>query len=334
MNYATCFGLKIHPFGHFVARLAPITTALLPRRLWRSLLAMIVVLVSTVVVQAAGPLPIGTRVEFDKVYASNPELSQWVEGEITSYMPVQNHYKIHATSGTNYTIPNDSRWIRLPGAGAAAAQGAESALSAAPQPAQSVAPQRAPVEAAAGFAAGTRIQFDRAESTVAAGGRWDSGVIMGRAPNNRYKIRGDNGTNYTIQNDPRWILPEGAPLPGPRYDYLDTPLSPAVPEKNASAGTMPPDGLYTVTNMNALHAVGVLEIHGASYRGLEASGPFKALRGKPSALEFTGGLSGLEGDRITGANYMGLSKIGKPVIKIRYVSSKGFNEELEATKEH
>ena len=47
-----------------------------------------------------------------------------------------------------------------------------------------------------------------------------------------------------------------------------------------------------------------------------------------------GGLAGLEGVRITGANYMGLSKIGQPVIKIRYVSPNGFNEELEATKEY
>jgi hypothetical protein len=31
---------------------------------------------------------------------------------------------------------------------------------------------------------------------------------------------------------------------------------------------------------------------------------------------------------------MGLSKIGQPVIKIRYVSPNGFNEKLEATKEH
>jgi hypothetical protein len=182
------------------------------------------------------------------------------------------------------------------------------------------------------------VQFDRVEATVPAHGRWDSGVIIERTANNRYKIRGDDGTTYTIQNDPRWILPAGAPLPGPRHDYLDTP-SPPTPGANATApaanaAAMPPDGIYNVTNLGALHAVGVLEIRGASYRGLEAAGPFKALGGNGAALDFSGGLAGLEECRITGANYMGLSKIGQPVIKIRYVSPKGFNEELEATKEH
>ena len=101
----------------------------------------------------------------------------------------------------------------------------------------------------------------------------------------------------------------------------------------ANAGVMPPDGIYNVTNLGDLHSVGALEIRGATYRGLEAAGPFKALLGNGAALNFSGGLAGLEGARITGANYMGLSKIGQPVIKIRYVSSGGFNEELEATKE-
>ena len=283
---------------------------------------------------ATRPLPIGSRVEFDKVYANNPALSQWVEGEITGYLPAQNYYKIRSTGGINYTIPNDPRWIRSPGGNA---PGSSSGPAATPQEGTLLGPTIAPAPAAAGYAPGTRIQFDRVEAENSKNGRWDSGTIIGRDAYNRYRIRGDNGTVYTIRNDPRWILPASAPLPGPRHDYLETP--PAAPERNATrpvaaAGAMPPDGLYTVTNLGSLHAVGELEIRGASYRGLEASGAFKALRGSAASLEFSGGLAGLEGCRITGANYMGLSKIGQPVIKIRYVSPRGFNEELEATKEH
>jgi hypothetical protein len=261
---------------------------------------MVAVLVCAAVMQAAtSTLSVGTRVEFDKVYASNPALSQWVEGEITGYMPAQNYYKIRSTSGINYTIPNDPRWVRTAGASSAVTapgQGTEKAPPPGTEPPQPVAPQE-PSAPAGAYAVGTRAQFDRVEATVPAHGRWDSGVIIERAANNRYKIRGDNGIIYTIRNGRRWILPAGAPLPGPRHDYLNTP-PPAAPGGNAdtpaaNAGAMPPDGIYNVTNLGDLHVVGVLQIRGASYRGLEAAGPFKARGGNGAALDFTGGLAGL-----------------------------------------
>jgi hypothetical protein len=289
---------------------------------------------SAALIAATSPLPVGSRVEFDKVYANNPALSQWVEGEITGYLPAQKYYKIRSRDGINYTVPNDPRWIRIVGTN----PGGPSSGPGSPQPQENLlGPRLAPAPIRGGYAPGTHIQFDRVEAENPKNGRWDSGTVIERDAYNRYRIRGDNGVVYTIRNDPRWILPAGAPPPGPRHDYLDTP--PTAPTRNANrpvatTGAMPPDGLYTVTNLGALHAVGELEIRGASYRGLEASGPFKALRGTAAALEFSGGLAGLEGCRITGANYMGLSKIGQPVIKIRYVSPRGFNEELEATKEH
>lgn len=280
-------------------------------------------------------LPAGTHVRFDKVYANNPALSQWIEGEITGYMAAQNYYKIRSTNGTNYTIANDPRWIRT---------AVVSSTANAPQQATTNGPAQAgssqTVVPVGERTPGTRVQFDRVEALTPANGRWDSGVIVERSANNRYKIRGDNGTTYTIRDDPRWILPAGATPPGPRHDYLDHPQTAPggnannpVQAQAANAGAMPPDGLYNVTNLGALHHVGDLEIRGATYRGLEASGPFKPLGGNGAALIFTGGLAGLEDVRITGANYMGLSKIGQPVIKIRYVSASGFNEELEATKE-
>jgi hypothetical protein len=307
-------------------------------------------------------LPVGTKIQFDKVYASDPALSQWIEGEITGYMPAQKYYKIRATNGINYTIANDPRWIKkiTPSdkpAEPAKPQDAEAASGDRPKESVAAPPQQAP---AGKFAVGTRIQFDRVEASNPANGRWDSGVIESRAANNRLKIRGDNGTLYTIQDDPRWILPKDAALPGPRHDDLDAPAKKDAPPDNGSAplggviggvapdaqaaGTkdapaagaqdgMPPDGLYNVTNLGSLHSVGELEIKGATYRGLEASGPFKALKGTPKELDFSEGLAGLD-RKIKGANYAGLNKLGQPMIKIRYTGSTGFNEELEAVKEH
>ena len=273
-------------------------------------------------------LPAGTHIRFDKVYASNPDLSQWIEGKITGYMAAQNYYKIRSIDGINYTIANDPRWIRTVSANAPQPGAANKPLQPAAQTPQP----------AGGYAPGTRVKFDRVEALKPENSRWDSGTIIERTANNRYKIRGDNGITYAIQDNPHWILPAEAAPTGPSHDYLDKQPAPGGNPNNppaaAKAGAMPPDGLYNVTNLGALHAVGELEIRGASYRGLEASGPFKQLGGSGNALVFTGGLAGLEGVRITGANYMGLSKIGQPVIKIRYVSANGFNEELEATKEH
>lgn len=101
-----------------------------------------------------------------------------------------------------------------------------------------------------------------------------------------------------------------------------------------SPGRRPPDGLYNVTNLSSLHFVGQLEIRGDGYRGLEASGPFHPFGvGANGTLNLSAGLAGLEGCRIVGARYAGTNNIGQPMIKIRYVSPRGFNEELDATKE-
>ncbi len=256
----------------------------------------------------AGPYAVGARVLFDKVYATNPALSQWMEGEVTGYMPAQNYYKVRSTGGTVYTIVNDPRWIRpAQGNGPSIAPGPRPQIPAGPMPLQPATPQ-VPSVPAGRFTPGARVQFDRGEATIPSNGRWDSGIIVERVANNRYTIRNDNGVMYTIQDDPRWIIPAGAPLPGPRHDLQTPPAqgNNAMPPA-ANAGAMPPDGIYNVTNLGDLHSVGALEIRGATYRGLEVAGPFKALLGNGVALKFSGGLAGLEGARITGANYMGLA---------------------------
>ena len=288
---------------------------------------------------AAEMLSVGTLVKFDKEQANNPSQAEWVEGEITDYMPGQRSYNIRSSDGTTYTVADDPRWLR-------ASHLADSASSRVQRLNNNSHPAELhqPSAPAHRYAMGAHVQFDRVEASTPERARWDSGVVMERTINNRYKIRGDNGTIYTIQDDPRWILPADAPVPGPRHDYLaNSKPAPAVPANSSRnpafyraviANAMPPDGLYNVTNMPALHSVGALEIRGGSYRGLAASGAFKPLRGTGVALEFSGGIAGLEGCRLTEAKYMGLSKIGQPVIKIRYVSPKGFSEELEATKEH
>src|SRR3569623_108859 len=167
---------------------------------WRSTVLAVIVVFAYAVQVEAEPLPVGTRVLFDKVYASNPALSQWIEGEITGYVPAQNYYKIRSTSGTVYTISNDPRWIRPAGGnGPSIAPGQGPMTPAGPTPLQPASPQ-VPSVPAGRFTPGTRVQFDRGEATIASNGRWDSGIIVARVANNRYTIRNDNGVIYTIQD--------------------------------------------------------------------------------------------------------------------------------------
>src|ERR1041384_355223 len=170
----------------------------------RCVLANIAMLMCALVLHAAtSTLPVGTRVEFDKVYADNPALSQWVGGEITGYMAQQNYYKIRSTNGINYTIANDPRWIRIAGATGLAATPGQRAEKVPPAETKSTRPATPPKQPgpAGGYAPGTLVEFDRVEATTPEHGRWDSGTIIGRDAFNRYQIRGTNGILYNIHND-------------------------------------------------------------------------------------------------------------------------------------
>lgn len=162
---------------------------------------------------------IGSSVDFDRVTASNPNLAAWDRGTIVAATTISGkpHWKIRNTAGTLYTIPNDPRWIR-PAGPAAPPDGTRTG----PTPTPAPQPTRR-------FPPGTRVQFDRAEGSKPQFGRWDDGTVIATDSTGRLQIRGTNGIMYSIHDAPRWILPAGAPLPGPRHDYLDRP----VPAPNA-----------------------------------------------------------------------------------------------------
>ncbi len=207
----------------------------------------------------ADTFPAGTRVQFDRVEASKPELGRWDQGVILRMDPY-GRYVIRGDGGATYTIQNDPRWIRPAGAPVTGPKwdGSPSNSGAAAPPAQAGGRQTAPGGNAPGgtppannvgapgatnrqWAPGTRVQFDRAEGSKPEYGRWDTGVVAGKDGFGRIQIRGDNGITYNIHDDPRWILPEGAPLPGPKHDAFEVRV-PRPGEANQAPPTTPTNG--------------------------------------------------------------------------------------------
>lgn len=89
------------------------------------------------------------------------------------------------------------------------------------------------------FPVGSRVEFDRVEGSQPQFGRWDSGTVVGHDQFGRVQIKGDNGITYNIQDNPRWILPGGSNIPGPKHDYNDHPVAPPAQNnqaKNPMAG--------------------------------------------------------------------------------------------------
>jgi hypothetical protein len=191
---------------------------------------------ASVLPASAQELPAGTTVNFDRCTSSNPALGCWDRGVITGSTKVagQTHYKIRNQSGTPYTIPDDPRWIRsvdpsarpVPDGTHTGPYPASVRAPTGPTGTPPTAPGQAEAKARPGqqntaerFPAGTRVEFDRVEAQNPANGRWDEGVVVGRTPGGYIQIRGNNGILYRVSDDPRWILPAGTPLPGPRHDY-------------------------------------------------------------------------------------------------------------------
>jgi hypothetical protein len=221
---------------------------------------------ATVSCAAADPLQVGATVDFDRVTSTNPNLGAWDRGVIigTSTIGGQPYLKIRNKAGTPYTIPNDPRWIHVadpvsagpvpdgtktgPYAGATG----RPAMLPAGGPGQAPTTARAP-DSVGRFPSGTRVEFDRVEGSKPEYGRWDTGTVVGKDQSGRVQIRGENGIMYSIHDDPRWILPAGTPLPGPRHDYLDRPAPPGPREisttpKGGSGG--PLTGEWAVVAMD------------------------------------------------------------------------------------
>ncbi len=110
------------------------------------------------------------------------------------------------------------------------------------------------------FSVGSRVEFDRAEGSQPRFGRWDSGTVVGKDQFGRVQIKGDNGILYNITDDPRWILPGGSQVPGPRHNAFEQPATPpANPNKagvnapmkgGGAAAAGPFSGEWTVVSLD------------------------------------------------------------------------------------
>ncbi|MBX9690086.1 MAG: hypothetical protein K2X27_25470 [Candidatus Obscuribacterales bacterium] len=181
----------------------------------------------------ANNFKVGDRVfsEVSKLYGTITET-----GDRSGFVKVM----IDGSTGSSLLNP---KWLKP--AGGQAAPGAQAAGQAGGQlggmPAAPAAAQGGRAGAAGPFAPGSRVEFDRAEGSQPQFGRWDSGTVIGKDQFGRVQIKGDNGTVYNVTDDPRWILPGGSAVPGPRHDAFNKPVTPA-PTPNRPVGGAPRNG--------------------------------------------------------------------------------------------
>lgn len=176
----------------------------------------------------ANKFKVGDRVfsEVSKLYGTVTEI-----GDSSGYVKVV----IDGSTGGALLNP---KWLKpaggqaAPGNSAAPNMGGQNAGSTGGFPTQAAAPANG-----ARGAVGSRVEFDRAEGSQPQFGRWDSGTVVGKDQFGRVQIKGDNGILYNIKDDPRWILPGGSAVPGPRHDAFNKPAVPPAVSKNPIADT-------------------------------------------------------------------------------------------------
>lgn len=212
----------------------------------KRLIAVLIVLVST-----------GIRPAFAQQFKVGDHVHSTVsgfDGTIVEIGGIDGFVKVcldgHQPENANWMNP---KWLKPTGGPA------RPDASAAPQPKGEPGAQAGnPPGRAGNFAAGSRVEFDRAEGSKPQFGRWDSGTVIGRDKFGRIQIKGDNGITYSIQNDPRWILPGGSQTPGPRHDYNDHPVNPPATRSNplpnrtntGNGATGPLSGEWTVVSLD------------------------------------------------------------------------------------
>jgi len=101
---------------------------------------------------------------------------------------------------------------------------------------------------------------------------------------------------------------------------------------------LPPNGEYTCMKISSgsLIGLGTLEIRNGTYRGLSKDGGFSPIvTNSDGTLGWSAGLRGMpDGWKITDSRYIGGDEHGRPLIKIYYRSKSGWNEVMDALKEH
>lgn len=134
----------------------------------------------------------------------------------------------------------------------------------------------------------------------------------------------------------RFTDPRGEGCDGWRDADRVKPASVAPAARAAMPAGLPPDGTYPCAKISPgglLIGVGSLDIRGATYRGLEGGGGYSPLRAEGNLLTLTAGLRGMpKGWQILRAE-SSADGSGRPLVRIFYRSSAGFDDAIDCVRE-
>ena len=219
------------------------------------------------------------------------------------------------------------------------------------------------------YKVGDVVEVQASMRTDPSKGLWSRGKVTALRKNGGLTVLGDDGSEFLIWTDPPiWIRPaspsskgstSGSAAGTSRSSTGISASGASIPtgnstranigsaKANSSAGSAstvlpakgsPPDGEYNcmkISGSSLIH-LGTLEIRGGTYRGLSKAGGFSPMIVSGGGnITWSQGLRGMpEGWKVTDSRYVGGDEHGRPLIKIYYRSGSGWNEVMDALKEH
>lgn len=209
---------------------------------------------------------------------------------------------------------------------------------------------------------GDRVEVDIIMAGAPERAIWRLGTIS-KIERGEYFIRLDNGEERSlpIRPDKHWVRASQALAPAPTptptaapKPVVTTPPPPAtpppqptvVPARDSKEQTdpalkapglgAPPNGVYSCQKIGQTYmGLGPLEIRGKTYRGIGKEGGFHPFTVDAAGhITWSAGIAGLpKGWAIRSSYFAGKDAKGRPLVKIYYRSSSGFNDLIDCVLE-
>lgn len=303
---------------------------------------------------AQGGYRVGDRVEVDIIMSGAPERAIYRVGTIEKFEDGDVHVRLDDGDLRKIPLRSDKHWVRR-------AQGA-----AAPPPPNAPAAPATVAPPAGGYRVGDRVEIDVIMSSAPERAMYRPGTVI-KIEGGEVHVRLDNGdTRDTPDRRERswWIRPLDAPAapvpprapappatppptrttprpsvpapPAPTAPAPRPPAAPAPPAPGDTAQGAPPDGVYVCQKIGQTYmGLGNLDIRGNQYRGIGPDGGFHPFSVSGNGqITWSAGITGLpNGWTIRASFYAGLEHMGRPIIKIDYTSSSGWNDRIDCVRE-
>lgn len=281
---------------------------------------------------------VGDVVEIQPTMMKNPAMGMWYRGKVTATK--DGGFTVLADDGTEYLMGSDPKWIRT---AAPTVQGSGPALSTG-RSSTGATTSGASVPSgtsARTYKVGDVVEVQASMRKDPATGLWSRGKVTAVRKDGGLTVLGDDGSEFLIWTDPPiWIRP--ASPNAQRTNTVSAKANSSTRSQSVSttfpAMGSPPDGEYTCMKISgsSLINLGTLEIRGGTYRGLSKTGGFSPMVISGAGnITWSQGLRGMpDGWKITDSRYIGGDELGRPLIKIYYRSGSGWNEVMDALKEH